>query len=169
MPLPRCIQVTALCTVALAVGAVAAPALSPKERITHSGLGVVKLGMTERQIERAAKRAITLASTRGSDCATATIAPKTQGLFTGKRLRRIYILTPRFATKEGIHVGSSEARVLAAYPDKLVRVPQKYSPNEDDLVLRKGTSKIIFTLTKGKITQISTGRTPEINFVEGCS
>ena len=150
---------------------VAAPALSTRDRITHAGLGAIKFGMTERQIERAAKRPITLASTRGSACATATLAPKTQGLFTGKRLRRIYIQAPRFATPEGIRVGTSEKRVLAAYPgpDNLVRVPQKYSPTEDDLVLRKGTSKIIFTLTKGKVTQISTGRTPEINLVERCS
>ena len=166
--LRRCIRVAPICTVALAVGAVSAPALSTKDRITHSGLGAVKLGMTERQVERAANRTIKLQSARGSDCALATLALKTQGLFTGKRLRRIYILTPRFATTGGIRVGSSEKRVLAAYPDKLVRAPQKYA-DEDDLVLRKGKLKIIFSLANGKVEEISTGRTPEINLVERCS
>ena len=124
--------------------------------------------MTEAQIERATKRPIKLTSSRGSDCALSTIAGKTQGLFTGKRLRRIYIRTTQFATKQGIRVGSSERRVLAAYPGKLVRVKQKYI-NEDNLVLRDGNRKIIFSLAKGKVAEISTGRTPEIDLVERCS
>jgi hypothetical protein len=125
--------------------------------------------MTEPQIERAAKRQITLGSSPGVDCAFATLAGKTQGLFTARRLRRIYIRTPRFATAKGVRVGSSERRVLAAYPNQLRREPQKYRPQEDDLVLRKGSRKIIFTLNDGSVEEISTGRVPEIDLVEGCS
>jgi hypothetical protein len=137
-------------------------------RISHSGLGAIKLGMTERQIERAAKRPITLSSARGSDCALATLAPKTQGLFTNRRLRRIYVQTRRFATENGIRVGATEKRVLAAYPDMLARVPQKFA-NEDNLVLSKDNRRLVFSLAGGKISEISTGRTPEINLVERCS
>jgi hypothetical protein len=145
-----------------------ASAVPTNARISHSGLGAIKLGMTERQIERAAKRQITLSSTRGSNCALATLAPKTQGLFTNMRLRRIYVRTPRFATEKGVRVGATEKRVLAAYPDMLARVPQKFV-NEDNLILSKDNRKIVFSLADGKISEISTGRTPEINLVERCS
>jgi hypothetical protein len=55
------------------------------------------------------------------------------------------------------------------YPDKLVRVAQKYAPDEDDLVLRKDDRRIVFSLADSKVTEISTGRIPEINLVERCS
>jgi hypothetical protein len=168
MPLTRSVQVASICTIALAVGSVSASAIPTNARISHSGLGAIKLGMTERQIERAAQRPITLSSARGSDCALAMLAPKTQGLFTNRRLRRIYVQTPRFATARGIRVGATEKRVLAAYPDMLVRVPQKFA-DEDNLILRKDSRKIVFSLADGKISEISTGRTPEINLVERCS
>lgn len=168
MSLSRSAQVASICTIALAVGSVSASALSTTARISPSGLGAIKLGMTERQIEHAVKRPIKLSSSRGSDCALATLAPKTQGLFTGKRLRRIYVLTTRFATKEGIRVGATEKRVLAAYPGMLARLPQKYA-DEDNLVLSKDNRKVVFSLAHGRVSEISTGRTPEINLVERCS
>jgi len=157
--------------IAFAVAATSAAALSETARISTAGLGSIKLGMTAREVGHAAKRPITLTSASGSQCAIVTLASKTRGLFTGKRLRRIYVDTPRFATTAGIRVGSSEHAVLAAYPGLLARVPQKYTPAQDDLVLPRGTStrKLIFSLTHGKVTEISTGRTPEINLVEGCS
>jgi len=155
----------------LTVAATSASALTGTARISTAGLGPIKLGMTEQQVEHATKRPITLSPAAGSDCAIVTLAPKTRGLFTGKRLRRIYIDTPRFATKAAIRVGSTERNVLAAYPDLLARVPQKYVRAEDDLVLPKGTSntKVIFSLAHGKVAQISTGRVPEVNLVEGCA
>ena len=160
-----------MCAVAIviAAGATSALALSTKARISHSGLGPVKLGMTERQIERAGNRPIRLHYFPGSDCASAKLVGKTYGLFTGKRLRRIYIRTKAFATTAGVRVNSSEERVLAAYPNMLDRVPQFYTPDEDDLVLLKGSRKVIFSLTGGKVSQISTGRKPEIDLVEGCA
>jgi len=152
------------------IAASSALALTTRDRISHSGLGPIKFGMTERQIERAGQRPIKLGYYGpGVDCAQAPLAGKTYGLFTGKRLRRIYVRTPRFATAKGIRVGSSEQRVLAAYPGKLSRQPQKYRPEEDDLILRKGNSKVIFTLADGEVDEISAGRKPEIDLVEGCS
>lgn len=171
MPRLRIAHAALICTIAAAgSAATAAAALTKADRISHSGLGPIKLGMTEPQIERATKRQIKLSTpAAGSTCATATIAGKTSGLFTGKRLRRIYVRTTKFATTKGVRVGSSEKRVLAAYSGKVVRVPQKYVPNEDDLVVRQGSRKLIFRLAKGKVAEISTGLKPEIDLVEACS
>jgi len=166
----RTARIASTAAVVVAIAATSASALTTKDRISHAGLGPIKLGMTERQIELAAKRPITLGSyPPGADCALAALAGKTHGLFTGRRLRRIYVRTPRFATKEGVRVGSSEQRVLAAYPGALQRQPQKYVPEEDDLILRRDNRKVIFSLAKGRVSEISTGRKPEIDLVEGCS
>ena len=166
----RTARIVLIAVIAAAVAVTSASALTTRDRISHAGLGPIKLGMTERQIERAAKRPITLGdSSPGSDCALAALAGKTHGLFTGRRLRRIYVRTPRFATKEGVRVGSSEQRVLSAYPGMLSRQPQKYVPQEDDLVLRRDRRKVIFSLAEGRVAEISTGRRPEIDLVEGCS
>ncbi|MDQ3724227.1 MAG: hypothetical protein M3376_14450 [Actinomycetota bacterium] len=162
------IALTALIVVGVTV--TTASALTTRDRISHSGLGPIKLGMTERQIERAVKRPIRLGPfPPGADCALAALAGKTHGLFTGRRLRRIYIRTPRFATREGVRVGSSEKRVLSAYAGMLRREPQKYVPEEDDLILRTNDRKVIFSLADGRVAEISTGRKPEIDLVEGCS
>jgi len=166
----RTARIALTAAIVAGIAATSAFALTTRDRISHSGLGPIKLGMTERQIERAAKRQITLGyPLPGGDCAIAELAGKTHGLFTGKRLRRIYIRTPKFATAKGIRVGTAEARVLAAYPGRLSRQPQKYRPEEDDLTLRKDNRKVIFTLNKGQVEEISTGRKPEIDLVEGCS
>lgn len=84
-------------------------------------------------------------------------------------MRRIYVRTPRFATQEGVRVGSSEQRILTAYPGRLSREPRKFRPEEDELILRRDNRKVIFTLAQGRVEQISTGRKPEIDLVEGCS
>lgn len=166
----RTLRIALTTSALVAIAVPAAFALSARDRISHSGLGPVKLGMTERQIEHAAKRPIAIGyDFPGSDCGFATLAGKTQGLFTGRRLRRIYIRTPRFATAGGVRVGSPEQRVLEAYPGRLSREPQKYILDEDDLILRKGDRKIVFTLSKGRVAEISTGRRPEIDLVEGCA
>lgn len=109
------------------------------------------------------------ARTPGSTCAITTLAPKTHGLFTRQRLRRIYVRTARFATENGVHVGDTEEHVLNSYPGMLERVAQKYTPNQVDLILHKGDREIIFTFAHGRVSGISTGSRPEIDLVEGCS
>ena len=166
----RTARIALTAAVLAGIAVTSAFALTTRDRISHSGLGPIKINMTERQIERAAKRPIKVEyPSPGGDCAIAELAGKTHGLFTGKRLRRIYIRTPKFATAKGIRVGTAEARVLAAYPGRLSRQPQKYRPEEDDLILRKDMRKVIFTLNQGQVEEISTGRKPEIDLVEGCS
>jgi hypothetical protein len=165
----RALRLAAIGAIAVAVAGTSAFALPAKARISDTGLGPIKLGMTERQIERAGKRPITVQASPGLTCASAKLAGKTYGLFTGKRLRRISIRTPLFATATGIRVGSPEARVLAAHPGMLERVPQFYVPDEDNLILSTGERKVVFTLTGGKVAEISTGRKPEIDYVEGCA
>lgn len=147
-----------------------ASALSRKARITTGGLGPVKIGMTERQVEKAAKRRINRQGGAGAEsCTTAELGDKTSGLFTGDRLARIYVRTRRYATRSGIRIGDSEEDVLETYPGDIVTEPHTYDPNGSYLKLVDGNRKVVFETDGSKVTDISTGRKPEIDYVEGCA
>jgi len=154
----------------LVLGGGSAAALSRSARITTAGLGPIKIGMTERQVEKAAKRSITRRGGAGSgECTTATIGDKTYGLFTGDRLARIYVGTRRYATRSGVRVGDAESKVLATYPGKIVRERHKYDPGGSYLKIVEGNRKVVFETDGSRVTTISTGRRPEIDYVEGCA
>lgn len=156
---------TALATAAFAASAHALPRTA---KITTAGLGAIKIGMTERQVERAGKRAITKEGGVG-DCSTAKLGDKLFGLFTGDRLARIYVNSRRYATRSGLRVGATEAQVRAAYGSQLVIRPHKYDPDGHYMEIRDGNRKVVFVTDGARVSEISTGRRPEIDYVEGCA
>jgi len=94
---------------------------------------------------------------------------KTFALFTEDRLARIYVYTRRYATRSGVRVGDSEQDVLDTYPGEIVRTPHEYAPNGSYLKIEDGNRKVVFETDGSKVTSISTGRKPEIDYVEGCA
>lgn len=157
------------CLIFVLLSATAASALSRNARITTAGLGPVKIGMTERQVEKAAKRSVRREGGASTGCTTATFGRRSFFLFTGKRLARIYVGTSRYATRSGIRVGDSEQQVLRTYPGDIVRTPHQYTPGGSYLKIVDGNRKVVFETDGSKVTQISTGRRPEIDYVEACS
>jgi hypothetical protein len=158
----------ALALVITVCGAASASGLSRDARITTGGLGPVTIGMTERQVERAAKRSVTRRGDRG-ECSVARIGDKVEGLFTGSRLARIYVGTRRYATRSGVRIGDSEKKVLSVYAGDVVREPHKYVRGGWYLKVVSGNRKVVFETEDDRVKSISTGRTPEIDYVEGCS
>ena len=151
------------------VGATSAVALPRTARITTAGLGAIKIGMTERQVEKAAKRRITREEGAGNGtCTTARIGDKLFGLFTGPRLARIYVGSRRYATRSGVRVGDTEQKVLATYPGEIVRESHAYTSGSY-LKIIDGNRKVVFETDGRRVTQISTGRRPEIDYIEGCA
>ena len=147
-----------------------ATALPRQARITTAGLGAIKIGMTERQVERAGQRRITLRGGAGDgSCRTATFGDKIHGLFTGDRLARIYVGSRRYATRSGIRVGATEADVYKTYPGDIVARQHEYDPAGHYLEIRDGNRKVVFETDGRRVEQISTGRLPEIDYVEGCA
>ena len=125
--------------------------------------------MTERQVERAGHRRITLRGEAGDrSCRTATLGDKLYGLFTGDRLARIYVGSRRYATRSGIRVGASEADVYKTYRGQVVARPHAYTAGHY-LEIRDGNRKVVFETDGRRVEQISTGRRPEIDYVEGCA
>ena len=118
---------------------------------------------------RAGHRRITLRGEAGDrSCRTATFGDKLYGLFTGDRLARIYVGSRRYATRSGIRVGASEADVYKTYRGQVVARPHHYTAGHY-LEIRDGNRKVVFETDGRRVVQISTGRRPEINYVEGCA
>jgi len=103
------------------------------------------------------------------ECTTATLGDKVYGLFTGNLLARIYVGSRRYATRSGIRAGDTEAAVYAAYAGQIVTLSHDYDPDGHYLEIRDGNRKVVFETDGHRVEQISTGRMPEINYVEGCA
>jgi hypothetical protein len=166
----RVLSVLAVTAAAATCVPASATALPRTARITTAGLGAIKIGMTERQVERAGNRRIRLQGGAGSgDCRTATMGGKLYGLFTGDRLARIYVGSRRYATRSGIRVGATESDVYDTYPGQIVSRPHQYDPAGHYLEIHDGNRKVVFETDGKRVEQISTGRLPEIDYVEGCA
>ena len=158
-----CMFAAALC------GASAASALPRSASISTAGLGPIEIGMTERQVERAAGRSITRRGGAGDgQCTSGAIGNKVYGLFTGERLARIYVGSRRYATRSGVRVGDSEQKVLATYPGQIVRERHAYTAGWY-LKIIDGNRKVVFEVVGSRVVDISTGRMPEIDYIEGCA
>lgn len=161
------VSALAACSIVLGPSASPAQALPSKWRITTAGLGPLKIGMKERQVERVIRREIRI-DYYNAPCGVVRLQGKLSGLFSGPRLARIYVNTRRHATRSGVRVGDSEAKVYDTYPGEVVTKPHAYTDGHY-LEIHDGNRKVVFETDGRRVKSISTGRKPEIDYVEGCS
>jgi hypothetical protein len=153
----------------LALTAATAAAIPATARVSTAGLGKLEIGLTAAQVRAAGSAPFTLSqAAEGSTCQTGTLGKGVHGLFTSGRLVRIDVTSTRYATKSGVRVGDSQAKLLATYPS-LVGTPDKYDDDVSHFTLTFGSRKMVLEAKAGKVVSIATGRTPEIGYVEGCS
>jgi hypothetical protein len=150
--------------------ATVAVALSSDARISTAGLGPIKIAMTVAQVERAGKREITFeGGDANASCATAALGRNLFGLFSKGRLARIDVRGRTYGTRKGIHVGDRQREVLARYGPGLKQSPHKFVRGGFYLKLTVGSKRLVFETDGKRVTQISGGRKPEIDYVEGCA
>lgn len=140
-------------------------------RITKDGLGAIKIGMTLSQARAANGDRLTDYSNAAGDgsCATARFGSNVSGLFTEGVLARIYVYTSRYSTRKGVHVRDHERDVFRAYR-QVRRERHAYVRGGSYLFVRFGNRRIVFeTNARGTITSVSTGRIPEVTYIEGCA
>lgn len=158
----------------VALGVTAADAaLGSRARITTAGVGPIRIGMTADQARRAAGRRITVSGEVSPGCASGRLYPRRFGvsfLLTRGRIQRIYIARRGIATKSGVRVGDSTARLRRIYGKRLVVRPGPYSRRDRLYELRFGNRKVtFFSIRNRRVNDISTGRKPEIDYIEGCA
>ena len=152
------------------LAATAAVALPTSARITTQGLGPIKLGMTVAQVEQAGKRELAFeGGDVNADCATASLGTNVFGLFSKGRIERIDVRSRTYRTRTNIRVGDTQRKVLASYGPSLKRSPHKYVRGGFYLKLTVGSRRLVFETDGRRVTQVSSGNKPEIDYVEGCA
>lgn len=164
----------ALAAAALPAAASAAP-VTQQSRITQNGLGSIRLGMTVDQAQRRTGQRIqnNLFTPGDNACGIAQLLPQSLGVnmqTTNLRITVINVSEAGISTRSGIEVGDRVPALRRAYGSRLRSEPNKYTPKARDYSVGFGNRKLKFYANpRGAITQISSGRLPEVDFVEGCS
>lgn len=162
-----------LVAVLVVLGASAADAaLGTRSRITTAGVGPLRIWMTVDQARRATGRRITVSSPNAG-CRFGQLYPRRLGvslLLTRGRIARIYVGRRGIATRSGVRVRDSTARLRRIYGKRLVVRSGPYSRRDRLYELRFGNRKVTFFSLRDRVVDvISTGRKPEIDYIEGCA
>jgi hypothetical protein len=175
----RLLALTAALALVPAAQAAARPAAEPKPLdgnavIGFDGVGAIELGMTIAEARKAARRGIVGGSEVTTGCRHDTVLPRRFGLttlrFKGK-IRVLYVNRTAMPTAKGIRVNDTLNRLRSKYGSKLQERGSDVSLETRIFELHgKGTREIQFSVNAlDKITQIATGRRPEVDFPEGCA
>jgi hypothetical protein len=159
----------------LPAAAGAAP-VTDHSRLTQNGLGSMRLGMTVDQAQRRTGQRIqnNLFTPGDTSCGIAQLFPESLGVnmqTTNLRIWVINVSQAGISTRSGVEVGDTVADLRRAYGSRLRSQPNKYTPKARDywVSFPRNRKLVFYANPQRKVTQISSGRKPEIDFVEGCS
>ena len=138
------------------------PGLIPTvSKIRFDGIGAFKVGMTQKQADRAAGTVYYVKSRVGS-CVYWDFGPPNTGKgpylrFHKGKLRYVDTGRKQFATKRGVEVGDSVRKVRRRYK-RLHRRADLGGGYE--LLARRGKGRLIFTIVNKKVSRIAGGTVP---------
>jgi hypothetical protein len=141
--------------------------------IDKSGVDGITIGMPKKEIDRT-RSDITYGGkdveeyTEG--CIEGSVKNKGLEILIEEGLvTRIYIYNSRYVTDKGIKVGSTEQEAIAAYGKLLKSEPHKYDEKGHYLsVIDKNGKGFMFETDGKKIKEVSIGKLPSLEYVEGC-
>ncbi|MEA2138286.1 MAG: hypothetical protein QOG56_1436 [Solirubrobacteraceae bacterium] len=162
---------------------VALPALAGAEagkvtsasRVSVAGLGPIKIGMTERQAERAGQVSLT-GTGSGPDCRYLFLRKGTiqaDLMLNHGRIVRVDLVRRGLRTTGDIRIGDSEASVRRRFAGWLRITPAKFVVGGFDLEVRprnrsERNRRLIFGTNGRKVVAVQAGRLPEVRLVERC-
>ncbi len=159
----------------LAVAAGARGEVSSSSVVSISGFGAIKIGMTEREAERAG--GISLTGT-GSGRGCRYLHPSDKSLkvdlmLANNRIVRVDLLERAIRASGGVRIGDSDASVRRRFAGRLRISGAKFDPNGFTLeVMPRNRSernrRLIFDTDGAKVNYIRAGRLPEVHYVERC-
>ena len=143
--------------------------IDTSSRISTNGLGALKIGMTVTEAERAVGHQLNMSYLNSRECGTANVSPRLNVsiLATYDVVARIYTSHRKLRTTRGIHKGSTIAEIKEAYPG--ARKRKHFYTGKPQYEFRSPGRRIVMETDGEQVTAISTGRYPEINYVEGCA
>lgn len=140
--------------------------------VTFSGVGLLRVGMSEAQ----ARQALGMpkaATTSRDECSYLDTNGRSHAFIMLARdtVVRFDVRDASLATEAGIHVGDPESRVLSAYTGRVTTQPHKYVSGGHYLIVSSpsdATRQLVFETDGKKVTTFRVGRVPEVNQVERC-
>lgn len=173
----------AVAVAAVALVAVALPTLAgagvdkvtTDSRVSINGLGPIKIGMTERQAERAGQVSLT-GNGSGPDCRYIYLnqgSIRAEFMLSNSRIVRVDLRRRGVRTTGDVRIGDSEASVRRRFAGRLRIQPTKYLEGGFDLEVRprnrsERNRRLIFGTDGKKVVYIQAGRLPEVHLVERC-
>lgn len=172
----------ALLALAVAAGCLSAPAglfaappaVRTSASITSEGWGPLRVGMTWAQARRA-QPGLNRDLTMGLECYEATVPGQTglYVMFEAGRLARVSAAeNSRVAAGRGLHVGSTEAQVRAAYGRAIQSEPHHYQDAPARYLTIwtvRGQRGLRFETDEHRRVTAIHGGGPAIQYVEGCA
>ncbi|OYE06379.1 hypothetical protein [Nostoc sp. 'Peltigera membranacea cyanobiont' 232] len=162
----------------LTVGTVVAQAkLTNKSKLFINGIGEVRVGMT---VSQAAKAAGTKLVGDPSNNSCYYVKPQNQPknlsfMVTKGRISRVDVRqNTQITTLKGAKIGDTEAQIKSLYPGQIKVTPHKYVQGGHYLTFipkdRADRNYRLVFETDGKlVTELRSGKLPEVQYVEGCS
>jgi len=144
----------------------------PDMTVTEYGIGPIRAGMTVAQANAAIGGGFAAPKGGTSGCTYAVLTKAPRGLWVmlqDGRVARVEVRGGSIATSTGVRIGDSEARVKQLYPGVAV-TPHKYVAGGHYLTVTGSdpANRIVFETDGSKVTTFRSGRTPEVENVEGC-
>ncbi|MBA3656799.1 MAG: hypothetical protein H0W69_05535 [Gemmatimonadaceae bacterium] len=151
----------------------------PKEdwNVSETGIGPVRAGMTLKQVNEvlpALKPSEGAGDLATAECTYARSSSLPSGvvlMFEKGSVARIEVRSGSARTAEGAGIGDKEARLKSLYGARLKTSPHKYTDGHY-LTLPSTTdssSKIVFETDGIRVLRFRSGKTPAVDYVEGCS
>jgi len=157
----------------LAFALCSVPALAA-DVLTSEGLGPVKFGMSNTEVEKATGTKLKLPKPEpGGNCAAVSISGgKGTFMFFDRHLVRIDIKRPGVTTAEGAGVGMNENELRKIYGKKAEFTPHRYGegPGDHYVDVKLGKDRLlIFETMKQRVDSFRIGTQEAAQLVEGCS
>ena len=143
-------------------------------RVTLDGVGGVRPGLTERQVEARWGIRLRLDNAFGLECQPAPVRVGTldgYAIFLRGRFGALF-LRRGAVTGNGVRIGSTLTQLRRAYGRGLTSRPNKYTPGARDFFVRRARAPHwqlrIDVSPRGRVTQIAFGD-DAVRLVEGCA
>lgn len=145
--------------------------------VSNDGIGPVSAGMTLAESRellpglRTAEGADDLTTAACTYARSPSLPSGAVLMFENGRIARIDVLTGSSRTVEGAGIGDTEARLKSLYGDRVVTTPHKYTDEGHYLTVQSksdSTHKIVFETDGYKVLRFRSGKTPAVEYVEGC-